>query len=651
MNRIITELRRRNVIKAGISYLVVAWVLLQVAAIIIPMFGLSRGLEKWVFIALLIGLPIWIVFAYIYELTPSGFKKTDDLDASESIRDNTSKKLNGYIITGLSLAVILLVFDRFYQIDVSREVDAYDRSIAVLPFENISASEDAYFAEGMTEDILTQISKITDLRVLSSLSMNDYESKGKSPEQIGQELGVSYILIGNVRRSNNESELRIGCQLVDTKSAGTVWAQTYDKQMINMFAIQSEIAIEIASSLNATISEKEEINIEIKPTENLAAYDFELKGRELSGNFSKEANERAVTFYKEAIALDPFFSTAYARLASAYAIGYQNYGNHGRNYLDTALVLAQKAIDLSPDFSVNWGALGVTYSVMGKIDQAIPMIEKQLELSPNSTTALNNLSTFYSESGDHVKAIEYLKRAMDIAPNNYSGRFLYYANLSNSYWQVGLFDRAVAATEASLEVEESPAGLGNLAIILYQKGDSTGAINAMERLLALDPESTVNLYWMVLFHTEYMDLEKGKGYLERLKASPSYDLRDYPNLMIYEAYKAFDSGDNELGNSILQNALDFYLSEIQKGVQFQYYLKDIASIYAVQGDQGKAIEWLERLFDTGYLNLESVQHSLMFKNLAENEDYLDLLGQVQMKKDSLKELIIRAEMNSTLRMK
>ena len=240
MKKFLQELKRRNVIKAALSYLVVGWLILQVASIVFPMFNINDAYLRWVFIFIAIAFPAWIIFAYIYELTPSGFKKTNDVEPEQSLRKSTSKKLNAYMIAGLSMAVILLLFDRFFQVDVSLEDNEMGKSIAILPFENVSQSEDAYFAAGITEDILTQVSKIGDIRVLSSLSLRDYDMTGKSPDEIGAELGVTHILIGNVRRS--EDNLRIGCQLVDTKGEETVWAQTYDKKMSNIFAMQSEIA-------------------------------------------------------------------------------------------------------------------------------------------------------------------------------------------------------------------------------------------------------------------------------------------------------------------------------------------------------------------------------------------------------------------------
>jgi TolB-like protein/Tfp pilus assembly protein PilF len=647
MKNFLKELKRRNVIKASISYLVVAWLILQISSIISPIFHLSESLQKWNLIFLLIGFPVWVIFAYIYEITPTGLKKTDDVDSGESIRTSTNKKLNAYIIAGLSLVVILLVFDRFYQIDVSLDDDFVPNSIAILPFENVSESEDAYFAAGITEDILTQISKIGEIRVLSSLSMRDYDMTGKSPEEIGEELGVSHILIGNVRRS--EGNLRIGCQLVDTASEGTIWAETYDKKMSNVFAMQTEIAFEIANSLDATISEKEEAIIEKKPTDNMAALDLVYRGRELTDKSGKNYNEQALILFKEAIVLDPYFSTAYSELSITYSLGYQDYGNYSRDYLDTALLLAQKAIDLGPDFSVNWHALGMAYSLKGKIEQAIAMYQKVLELNPNASGAYNNLAIYYMERGNPVEAIQMFKKAIGLYPVNSIKSSTAYSNLSWCYRTLGLGEQAFAAAEKSVELEDTNLGRVNLASSNYMVGDSLGMINNLDAMLKLDPESSSNLFFMTLFYFEFIDLEKGKSYLERLKSAENFDIRDFPNTVNYDAYLAFKAGNTDQAKALLSKNLDFYLSEIQAGIQFQSYLWGIATIYAIQDDQEKAVIWLNKLVESGSLNVVGIRDSRLFDNLFENEDYLNLLDKLQVKVDSLREVIIREEMNSNLR--
>ena len=618
------------------SYAVVSWLILQVGALVFPMFGINQALLRWVFVALAVGLPVWIVFAYIYELTPEGFKKTDEVDAEESIRSNTGKKLNAYIIAGLSLAVILLVFDRFYKIDVSLD-NELDRSVAVLQFENVSASEDAYFAQGMTEDILTQISKIGDIRVLSSLSLRDYDSKGKTVKQIGDELGVTHILMGNVRRSEND--FRIGCQLIDTASESAIWAQTFDKKMSNLFAMQTEIAKEIASSLNATISNKEEKVIDNIPTENMEAYDKYLKGRAIISS-GKETDVRKENYYKEAISLDPFFANAYASLSSTYSLGIYDHGSFSRDFLDTAYTMAQKSLDLNPELSSAWHALGLYYTVTGKGDEAVTMYQKVLELNPNSAGAYNNLSIYLEREGNIAKAITYLKKAISLKRPNSPELHTEYSNLSNIYWQLGMTDRSIAAAEKSLAIEDDPLTRVHLAVASYIKRDTLRMYENLERILELDPDSPVNLSFYVTMNFEFLGNEKGKLYLEELKAAENYDIRDFPFVNNYDALLALQKGNVDQADQLLDQNLDFYLSEMEKGVQFQNYLYEIASIYAIQDEQDKAVKWLNTLVDDGYINVYALEGSRLFDNLHDNEGFNQIINRLYAKKDSLRAVVI-----------
>ena len=213
MNKFFQELQRRNVIKAGISYVVISWAILQVADILFPAFSIPDSSIKYILYALAGGFPFWIIFAYIYEWTPVGFRKTEEVAEEVSVHQQTSKRLNSFIILGLVSVILLLLVDRFFNFTYTlTEENPLDKTIAVLPFENIGTDEEAWFAKGVTEDILTHISKIGDLKVLSNFTLRDYDATGKTVEEIGEELGVGFLLTGSIRRAGEQ--LRISCQLI-----------------------------------------------------------------------------------------------------------------------------------------------------------------------------------------------------------------------------------------------------------------------------------------------------------------------------------------------------------------------------------------------------------------------------------------------------
>ncbi len=646
MNRFIHELKRRNVFKAAISYLVVAWIIIQVSDILIPIFKLSTGLEKWLVILLTILFPVWLVFAYVYELTPGGLKKTSEVDPAQSIRKETNKSLNKYIIMGLSLVVLLLIFDRFYSIDIALDESELDKSVAVLPFQNVSESEDAYFAEGITDDILTQVAQIKDLRVLSSLSLQGYEFQGKSPEQIGEELGVSYILLGNVRRS--EDDLRIGCQLIGTNEEGAVWAKTFDRKMSNVFETQSEIAQQVARSLDIEMNNSKALAInKEQPTENMVAYDLFLKGRSYIKSNDRETMLKAIDLLKEAIALDPFFADAYAELSQAYTLIQNRASELPRSYIDTAKVLAQKSLDLNPELAEGWHALGLVYNEQGKREQSAAMYQKELEYNPNDPGALNNLGNYYTYTGEMAKAIELYKKAIQFTAVNSLENISEYVNLSNCYWTLGMFDASIEAGERALALKEDFRSYLHLGIAYYLKGDSLRSSQLLERMVATDPDNAAALNWGAIMFYEYGNQSMGLGYMGMLKDKPyfSYDL--FSNIRLYEANEAIKENDNERAEPLLNDALNFYLEEMQRGNQG--VILGIVQTYSLKNDPEKVNEWMKKLIDSGELN-QYLFNSVLFDNVRENQEFQRLIQVMRSKVDTLREEVLRQEMNTSIQL-
>ncbi len=336
MNTFIQKLQERNVFKAAISYVAISWAILEGANMLFPILNISPSTIRILFFVLAIGFPAWVIFAYLYERTPEGFKKSEEVVPEASITKDTSKKLNAIIIGGLLLAVIFLISDRFFNFTEGVFEGLDPNTIAVLPFENQSSKEDAYFAAGITEDILTQISKIAELKVLSRFTLKDYDTAGKTPKEIGKELKVRHLLVGSVRRSGDN--LRIGCQLINTSTETEDWANTFDRKMEDIFAIQSEVAKEVANLLEVQLSDEETNRIDEKPTENIIAYNYYLKGREAYNEYQVSSNDQALELFKRAIQLDTSFALAWAGLGDATAKAVSDYTTLPRSFLDSAFV-------------------------------------------------------------------------------------------------------------------------------------------------------------------------------------------------------------------------------------------------------------------------------------------------------------------------
>src|SRR5262245_38565696 len=279
--RFFGELKRRNVYKVAIAYAVVAWLLMQIASQIFPFFDIPSWGVRLVVLLLIIGFPIALTLAWAFELTPEGIKRTEDVDLSKSIRHKTGRKLDFFIIAVLLLVIAGLVFQRLHP-NVSPVVSSsLEKSIAVLPFENFSEDKAfAFFADGVQDEILTDLAKIADLKVISRTSVMQY--KNVSPRnlpEIAQALKVAHGLEGSVQRSGNR--VRVSAQLIDARNDTHVWVEKYDRDLADVFAIQSEIAQKIADQLQAKLSPLEKNAISERPTSDIAAYDLYLRAKQL----------------------------------------------------------------------------------------------------------------------------------------------------------------------------------------------------------------------------------------------------------------------------------------------------------------------------------------------------------------------------------
>jgi TolB-like protein len=271
------ELKRRNVIRAAILYLGAVWALAQGISQLGPSLGAPEWALRWFLVAAGIGFPFWIAFAWFYEFTPEGLKRESEIDPAESIKHRTGRKLDFAIIGVLTVAVVLLLTDRFvlrHGVNETIALPIVEKSIAVLPFENRSEEkQNEYFTDGVQDEILTHLAKVADLKVISRMSVMQYKSGlARNLRKIGQELGVAHVVEGSVQRAGNK--VRVNAQLIDARNDSHEWAENYDRPIDDVFAIQSEIAKAIADQLQAKLSPNEKKAIEQPPTTDLAAFDL-----------------------------------------------------------------------------------------------------------------------------------------------------------------------------------------------------------------------------------------------------------------------------------------------------------------------------------------------------------------------------------------
>jgi TolB-like protein/Flp pilus assembly protein TadD len=376
----LAELKRRNVLRAAAAYGVVAWLLIQIATQVFPFFDIPSRSIRLVIFSLLAGFPLAMIGAWLFELTPEGLKRTVEVPHAESITRDTGRKLDFLVIGVLLLVIVALIYKRTLPVP--------EKSIAVLPLENFGGAQgDAFLADGIQDDLLTNLAQIKDLKVISRTSVMKYRDPAKrNIREIGKSLGVANVLEGTVRRL--QDRIAVNVQLIDTRTDRHLWAERYERQIADSVGIQNALATEIAAALRATLTPEEKIRVEQEPTQNAEAYVLYLRALpfEQGADTLLQDYKRAVDLYSQAIALDPSFALAHAHLASTCAEIF-----HFHDALDSwktkARGAAETSLRLQPNLADGHLALGrCLYWIDEDYEHALAELARAQQLSPNNAS-------------------------------------------------------------------------------------------------------------------------------------------------------------------------------------------------------------------------------------------------------------------------
>jgi TolB-like protein len=414
------ELKRRNVYKVAVAYAVVAWLLMQIASQIFPFFEIPNWGVRLVVLLLIIGFPVALILAWAFELTPEGIKRAGEVAPNESIRRRTGRKLDFLIIAVLLLVIGALVYQRFHPQRATVTSTVPNKSIAVLPFENLSSDkENAYFTDGIQDEILTKLASIADLNVISRLSTAKYTSRPEDLRTVSQQLGVATVVEGTVQRAADK--VRVNVQLIDARADTHLWAKSYDRDIKDVFAVESEVSQEIADALQAKLSPNEANTLATAPTKDPEAYDSFLKGeyeeREAEGSLRPESFDRAAVFYQQALDHDPNFALAAARLVESRIIRHWFVTKLSETELAKVKSLAEHALVLGPNLAAAHIALGNFYYLgYRQYDQALREFQRALDLQPNNLRALEFSAYVHRRQGDWQRALTELTKCLERDP-------------------------------------------------------------------------------------------------------------------------------------------------------------------------------------------------------------------------------------------
>ena len=446
MSGFFEELQRRKVYRVAAAYIVAAGFLIQIASAAFPAWELPNWSLRLVIVLLLIGFPIALILAWAYDITPQGIQGTPKTPGVHRRRNLILLIASGVIIS--ASAGFLLLPRAIWQ--------KIDKSVAVLPFQNLSSDRDnAYFADGIQEEVLTRLAKIGDLKVISRTSTQGYQSEPGNLAEIAKQLGVANILEGSVQKAGNQ--VRVNVHLVNVQTGSQLWAETYDRNLSDIFSVETEIAKGIADSLQAKLTGREEQALAAKPTVNPQAYDAYLRGLafEARSNYSSDALFKAIEFYDLAVRLDPNFALAWARLSGVHALLYSNRRDTTaarRDAAKEALENAQKLQPNTPETLLFTGyyqywvlhdyglakatfervskklpsnsevlyALGAIARSEGHWDESVAYWERGLALNPRNTALLTEVAFTYAALRQFPTAEKLYDRALDILPNEVS---------------------------------------------------------------------------------------------------------------------------------------------------------------------------------------------------------------------------------------
>jgi TolB-like protein/Tfp pilus assembly protein PilF len=561
------ELKRRNVYKVAIAYAVIAWLLMQIATQVFPFLEIPNWAIRLVIMLIVIGFPIALVIAWAFELTPEGLRRTGFADELPTKSVRSYAWIYVVVIAG-AISVSLFFLGRYTSSKQSAELPA--KSIAVLPFDNLSRDPDnAYFAEGVQEEILARLSKIADLKVISRTSTQKYKSAPDNLREIARQLGVANILEGSVQKSANQ--VRVNVQLINALSDAHLWADTFDRKLTDIFAVESNIATTIAETLQAKLTGSEKTAIAKRPTANPEAYELYLKGRFFWNKRTGADLRTAIEYFNQALGKDPSYALAYAGLADSYGL-LNIYGaaspadsfpqakaaakkalelddTLAEAHTSLALVLNdydfdfeqslkefERAIQLNPNYATahQWSARPLL--ALGQFDRAIAESKRAVELDPLSLVINTDLGTDYFVARHYDEAIAQFRKTIEMDP-----RFYFAHGALGRTWQLkGQLNEAIAEYRKAAELNDDPSVLALLGQAYARAGQREEAQRILARLSEEAKSRYVQAYSFALMYLALGDKERAideieRGYRERgvgvfwVKVNPLLDdLRGNP---------------------------------------------------------------------------------------------------------------------------
>ena len=687
---LVSELRRRNVVRMVVLYAVAAWLIMQVAEVVVTLAALPDWIGPAILGLLAVGFPIALIFSWFYELTPGGLSLERDIEPGKSMTHVTGRRMDFIVISMLTAAVLLFAWHTWWPTAPT------DKSIAVMAFENMSHDPDQeYFSDGISEELLNTLAQVPELRVISRSSSFSFKHKNTDIPTVARRLGVANVLEGSVRRMG--SRVRVTAQLIDAESDSHLWSETYDRELTtqNIFAIQSEIATAIAQKLQATLSPQDEANLNKMPTQNLQAYEAYLLGKQRMTTRTRADLVAAVEYFEKAVDLDSEYALAWVGLAEVNLL-LNNYGHlsladalaEAQPALETALQLDERlgaahaaaglmlvlqrdnngattaferAIELSPNDATPYHWYGdMLINYVGEPGVAVPLLEQARKLDPLSAVIAVTLGEALEAVGRFDEAMALFQKALEIDPD-YHGAYFVIAQHSHAvlaqldesirwhlrelaldpardrsfvgltYLDLGDDEQAKYWIDSAVRMNPTWYFSNSALVFLHRyRDEEEQALNAARRLVEIAPGNNTSV-WTLVAYGHYREALKtfGPFYAELSCAAGPVVTRINLGPAINLSLALEKTGDTECAAQLLTKSLELMRKMPRLGAR-GYGIADV-EVYARQGRIRLALDTLRQAIDQGYRRFwwSQGERSPHMVSLLEEPEFKSMMNEIR----------------------
>jgi TolB-like protein/Tfp pilus assembly protein PilF len=542
--KLVSELRRRNVFRMAVLYVVAAWLIMQVAEVVIGLADLPGWIGKAILAVLAVGFPVALILSWFYELTPEGVSLEKDVETAESITHVTGRRMDFIVIALLCAGLVLFAYDKWWTGPPS------ETSVAVLAFENMSGDPDEeHFSDGISEEILNVLAQIPELSVISRSSAFSFKGKDVSIPTLADELNVAYVLEGSVRRAGNQ--VRISAQLIDAHNDKHLWSETFDRVLTtrSLFAIQADIAQMVARSLQTTLAPDAVKRASTPPTDKFDAYDALLRGRIALQEGTIESMHEAIGFYQHALDVNPEFAEAYLAMAEAYTVAAEDRGFADSDARQKVEEYALKALELDESLGLAYARLASVKRDNGQLGQAEDLYRRAIHYEPGNAWILHGIGLTLRLQGRAAESVPYYDRAARLDPLS----LIINESRGSLLRDLGRFEDAEEQYQNTLLIDSGFVnthwGMGTL---FWSKGQPDRAIEWFENAVQMTPDSDVFRGWLALMYLDLSQFEQAAVVIE-----------DALN-----AVQADDDNDAMLANELLRIYRGQNISELPDGRRF-----------------------------------------------------------------------------------